>query len=344
MPEQSRDAPPRRRDSAGAPGSLTLAEARRFSLNKMAEIQSTLTEVGWDSLETVFMAGSLGRLEAHPDSDFDCAIIARSGGPHSQLERQVNALFRALSQCALKLPKADGIYRQPTSVEALLDPAMRGALGEEPAVFGKRMQCLLDARPVLHVDRFQSLRRKILRWYVGGHENSAGNFDFGLLLDDLCRYRHAYRAWQMFKFEHSETDSWALRQAKLGGSRVLTFAGLLFLLGASTAQSDPWTWVETRLDLTPLERLEETMCPVSPARFARVAQASECIHRELSSAFRRGRLLREGPTSAETLGRWDTAAGTDLLEALEIVRAELTAFLLEQASRWDPRFFSRLII
>ncbi len=344
MPEQSRDAPPRRRDSAGAPGSLTLAESRRFSLNKMAEIQGALGEVGWDELETVFMAGSLGRLEAHPDSDFDCVIIARAGGPHGQLERQVGALFRALSQCSLKLPKVDGIYRQPTSVEALLEPAMRGALGEEPTVFGKRMQCLLDARPVLHGGRFRVLRRQILRWYMGGDEKSPGDFDCGLLLDDLCRYRHAYRAWQMCKFEQSETDSWALRQAKLGGSRVLTFAGLLFLLGASTAQSDPWTWVETRLDLTPLERLEETMCPASPARFARVAQASECIHRELSSAFRRERLLREGPTSAETVDRWETAAGAALLKALDVVETELTAFLLEQGSRWDRRFFSRLMI
>ena len=43
-------------------------------------------------------------------------------------------------------------------------------------------------------------------------------------------YAHAYAGWQMFKFDRDADDAWLLRQAKLAGSRLLTFAGLLCLL------------------------------------------------------------------------------------------------------------------
>ncbi|MGR8920677.1 MAG: hypothetical protein ACU85V_13760, partial [Gammaproteobacteria bacterium] len=222
---------------------------------------------------TVAAAGSLGRLETGPDSDLDLLVIVDFASAADAT--LCTTVLEVLGDCGLEPPKADGIYRTPVGRDALLDERARGSLDETPDVFGKRMQCLLDARPLFNDAAFVALRRDLLRWYGEPFQRLDPAASWTLLINDLSRYLHAYAGWQQHKFARSADDSWLLRQMKLRSSRLVTFAGLLFLAGASNSRPDKQAWLAARLGLSPLERVGCVMRERDPAAGFRRRSAAE---------------------------------------------------------------------
>jgi hypothetical protein len=307
-----------------------LAQARAYSAAIVAALGARCAELGLNALETVAAAGSLGRLEVAARSDFDALFVARPGAEPGEVAHEIAAVFDAAAACGLVPPKADGIYREAITRAALLDESARGRLDEAPAVFGKRMQCLLDARPLHGHAAFGALRGAVLDWYLAGRPAAAD------LLNDLKRYLHSYAAWQHHKRTRSGGDSWALRQAKLGSVRLLTFAGLLLLLGASS-RLEPAArarWLAGRLEATPVERVVEVMGDADPAALRRLLVDYEfCFARLADPAFR-ARLL-----SAAS----DASALAELTPAATRLLHELTGFVLARRHEWHADFFSGLV-
>jgi len=293
-------------------------------------------------VETVVAAGSLGRLEVHDASDIDCIVVTRDGVSAAARQTAVRTVYDCLSCVPLAPPKAEGIYREAVERGALLDRAQRGNLAETPAVFGKRMQFLLDARPLFAAERATDLTARILDWYADDFIAREPGRSWSFLINDLTRYLHSYAAWQQFKFTASSDDSWHLRQAKLRTSRVVTIAALLFLLGESDRRRDKRAWLAPYLDLTPLERLACVMSTYDAAAFRAVLD-------EYAAAFAR---LTEPSTRLALIASTDPAcAGPPALPELAALEAHgravherLTAFALERQRDWGTRFFSRWLL
>ena len=329
-------------DYAAAP---SLAHARRYSLALLERARAALADQHAPSLETIAVGGSLGRLEASAASDFDCLLVARDDAAERAVRDDVERVMQTLAGIGLALPKADGIYRQAVTRAALLDPAARGCLDEAPAVFGKRMTCLLDARPLAGDGAFARLRRDVVAWYAQDFVASRPLRSWSALVNDLSRYLHAYAVWQQFKTDSSSDDSWALRQAKLRSVRMLTFAALLCLLGASNHRADKVAWLLDRLDATPLERLARLMHEHrEAATFDALLRAYDTAHAVLADPTARAALVAL-PLARAQAGE-DAAEGPygRVRAASEQVMTLLTRFILARHGEWDERFFVRLVL
>ena len=323
----------------------SLARARQHSLALIEQVRAVLAAQPAPSLETVAVGGSLGRLEASVASDFDCLLVARDDASDGAVREDVERVMHALAGTGLALPKADGIYRQAVTRAALLDPAARGCLDEAPAVFGKRMQCLLDARPLAGDAAFARLRHDVVAWYAQDFVLTRPRRSWSALVNDLSRYLHAYAVWQQFKTDSSADDSWALRQAKLRSVRMLTFAGLLCLLGASNHREDKVTWLLARLDATPLERLAQLMREHhEAATFDALLCAYDAAHAVLADPAARAALVALPLARAQAAS--DPADGPygRIRAASEQVMTLLTRFILARHGEWDERFFVRLVL
>lgn len=317
-----------------------LEAARRRSLALEARARALL-EGATEALAgvaTVALCGSLGRLEAGADADVDCVVV--TDDPAAARDGTINGVLDGLG---LRGAKAWGIYREPVTEASLLDRAALGSLDEPPAVFGKRMQLLLDARPAWGDARFAALQAALLDFYGHGFLAETPARGWTYLTNDLARYLHAYSAWQQYKFERTADDSWLLRQAKLRATRIPTIAALLLCLGDTWSAPDKQARLLGYLRLTPLERLHAVMAPRDPAAFDRLAAAWEKCHRLLGDREVRRALVAGGPASAGELGSSRPAAYAALHEASGEVLATLTAFTLDRRDEWPHGFFERLL-
>ncbi|MEM7542162.1 MAG: hypothetical protein AAF384_11350 [Pseudomonadota bacterium] len=235
-----------------------LKRAREFSTRTLKNLSDSLGRESHHGVATIYIAGSLGRLEASNVADVDCVVL--SDGHHEQTVAQAFPdVHRALSETGLKLPKSDGIYARVGAPATVWSRRWRGDLNEPKATFGKRLQCLLDGRAIYRPSAFADLQQRTLCWYEVGNDPQN-------LVDEVKRYLYTYRVWQRFSKVNSESDSWALRQIKLRGPRLITFAGLLMLL--SDFDLCHQAKFVKRLSLSPLERIaavgEQHQLAVSP--------------------------------------------------------------------------------
>lgn len=292
-------------------------------------------------IETVAVGGSLGRLEAGASSDVDCIIVLRDGADHSAAQTQTELVHALFAASPFMLPKADGIYRQSIARQRLLDVDALGSLDEAPAVFGKRIQLLLDARPVFARDAFEALQRDVVAWYCRDFIAARPTRAWTYLCNDLMRYLHSYAGWQQFKFARSGDDSWQLRQAKLRTSRLLTFAAMMYLLGESDRRADKAHWLEARLGGAPLQRLFEVMQRHDARAYRELLEAYEVTFALLSRPEVRATLIASGPDMVSRM-----AAGVHpLYEEIHRASADLsrivTTFALARQADWGARFFER---
>jgi hypothetical protein len=324
----------------------TLHAAERRSRACLDRMQALLAShaAAFEALEVLVAGGSLARLEAHPGSDLDCVFVVHPEASERAVRAALEALLDLLPACGLRAPKAEGIYRDGVTRRQLLDPAAHGSLAESPAVFGKRMQLLLEARALLRPAALTALQREVVAWYAADFIDSDPRRTWSALINDTVRYLHAYAGWQQFRYAGGANDGWILRQRKLRSSRLLGFAGLLVLLGESSARADKCEWLIERLPATPLERLAGVMRRYDRLAFVRLLAAYETTQQALHDPATRATLLadEEGDHAAPDghLGR----VAHSLLDAERDLAAILTTFLLDRRHDWDPRFHRRLLL
>ena len=323
----------------------SLAASRAFSVTLTARARTAVSAIAAElvEVETVAIGGSLGRLEAHRQSDSDCIVVVREEPSRAGAKAVIERIGVALAELDLKPAKSSGIYQIPVSVASLLDTAALGSLAEPAEIFGKRLQLLLDAQPLFRDEAFQRLQIRIIDWYSTGYLDAAPNKSWTYLINDLMRYLHAYAAWQQYKVKKTADDSWQLRQAKFRCTRLITWAGLLVLLGESNAMPAKRAWLLERLSLTPVERLALIMNRYEPASFAQLLSAYETIHALLSDPASRAELVATGPESINDLGGKTSVVFTQIKVASAEILRLLTSFILARQTQWDPRFFERLI-
>lgn len=278
----------------------TLAASRSWSLNKLGQLTKSFTQVA-DQLEPITLiaaAGSLGRLEANVASDVDCVLLQRAGCDDAAVLDASARVMSIIEQAGLKAPKSDGIYRRAHTLDALCTPAALGNLAELPELFGKRIQLLLDTKPLFGHCEFVIARQRVLEWYLSAGRMFEFEDDWDFLARDLTRYAHSYWNWQLFKLDNTADDSWFLRQAKLRSSRLLTWFGLWALLNGVGERGRGSTWLNENLDCTPLERIALVFGKVAQPEFQQLLGAYENILASLADPVVRNVLLQQQPTYA----------------------------------------------
>ena len=231
------------------------------SRTKLGEIRTSANK--HDALKTnslcVFAAGSLGRLEAGEQSDFDVFMIGHSPekqklkiSPISRLEEY--EAFASLIQInqLLEFPKFSGDGRFLKVYE--LDE-MKYATGsprdDSENLFTARMLLLLESQPITNQALYEQAINEITAYYF---RDGIGKDNFRplFLLNDILRY------WRTLclNYEGHRNDPnrpWFRKNLNLKFSRKLTvFSTVLAILAGMANDSNSF---KKLCNLTPLERL-----------------------------------------------------------------------------------------
>ena len=281
-----------------------------------------------ESIRSVAVSGSLGRMEQLPQSDCDIIVVVADEsleeGPQRAAVLQ-QSVWDALRPLQIPAPLPDGIFAQPTSVGQLCDPARRGRIEEEPAVFGKRIQLLLDTQPVYGSEAYRDCVTSILDWYTGSPAD--GSSDWTYMQNDLIRYYRSLCVACQWGDRDNPARRWE-RNAKLRHSRLISYAALLLLSVEASLLRQPSDWLMAQLTLTPLERLAAVYQRARQPGFARIMEAYDqflgCLEsRVFSQVDAQVGALAEHPTY-----RLLEDGGRE-------IAAELTRLLLSQSAEND---------
>ena len=235
----------------------TLRACWRRSAKQIGELQTHFAAADLtDRVRTIFVSGSLGRMELVQSSDCDIVVVLSEQDRVSQTgDEIVSAVFDCVANTGFQRPKLQGIFGSATSFEQLLDPTTAGKIDEDMNVFGKRIQSLLDSQPLVHADEFETLQLAILKRYASAPVADPRAFEMGWLVDDLVRYWRSLCARTRWIVRDNETQ-WRALNVKLRHSRMLLCAGLLHLLWHVSESGSPVGDLVDLLRLVPLERVE----------------------------------------------------------------------------------------
>ena len=306
-------------------------QARRdWSLEQTEKLRGIMSDIcqSCPAVRSVIVSGSLARLDAGPNSDIDVIVVMSddteltssiSGDTVTEISRRCETL-------GLRSAQATGIFASPTSRSELCD-GPRGIVNESMAVFGKRMQLLLEARPIFGINACRDLQSDILQRYLAHPFSSQSHEHWSYLTDDLIRYWRSYRVWRHWDIEPSN-GGWYLRNLKLRNSRLLSYASLL--LSCATANRELNSVLDV-LSLTPLERLAQlehrlehrletkTMKPI--------CEAYDCFLRIVNDSESRRRLEDIQVDRAETAMQTATTKFEELLASSRSIQAALVTLL-----------------
>lgn len=318
-----------------------LRAAWNYSADRLAAMVDCLSDCQLPAcVRCVAVGGSLARMEASSASDCDLIIIVddQGDGDFESGRQAFNKIWAALESLELGLPEPAGIFSGPVSIQSLLNPQTIGHVSEEQSVFGTRMQFLLEAQPIAGESSFRSISRDIVERYATRYIALDNTKQWTYLLNELVRYFKSL--CQTYLFEELYDDRrWRQRNLKARHSRVLMYAGLLFLLGeSSTVTQSKTDWLAARLTWTPLERLAAVYEAHSEARFRVLAECMDLFLKCFSDQeWRHG--LANTIDSDSPLARESNSHFQFLKQNGDRFLAELLHFALDRRTDWSDRFF-----
>ncbi len=311
-----------------------LAEAERL-------LEAALSD---GKVRTIAVSGSLGRMEKTASSDLDLIVVVDDKvAMHADVANSAcEQVYAALRPLGLATPRTDGIFAGPSTQAKLCDPLRRGTIAEEPEVFGKRIQWLLDCQPIYGFDAFETLLDSVLKWYavespVGGEQGPAV-----YLMNDLVRYFRAICVDCQWR-GREDGARWRLRNLKLMHTRLVACGALLLCLGELTRSGCQRDWLRKQLRRTPLERLVVVFQQQHQADGLRriLESYSHFLTCYSDPAFRVN--LETDVDTSET-----TPSAHPLYRQLrgnaEGLQDELVGFMLGQQGVWSDAFFRYLVL
>ena len=318
-----------------------LRTAWDFSQSRLLEISRALAAASLPpTIETVGIAGSLARMEATADSDCDLVVVLQAEtSPESAAGAHAfAAVWQALASLELEAPEKTGIYAAPVGISQLLDPLSLGKVSEDQRTFGSRILFLQELQPVWGEAAFRELTRAIVERYAAQYVAVDPSKQWSYLLNDLVRYFKSLCQTYMFG-ELASDYRWRLRNLKARHSRLLIYAGLLFLLGESSRTMERKSeWLAERLTWTPAERLAALYAEYGDVRFKVLAGALNCFVEAMwTPGFRDS--LRETLEPDLPLARESNPAFLKMKRNADEFLSELLRFALARRADWAERFF-----
>ena len=326
----------------------TLHHAYVWSTKMFDRMESSFMALEGNAPEIMMIAasGSLGRLEGMEHSDCDLIIIVKNEiiNHPKRCNNAMQEVWDAIGPLGLPLPKSSGIYSTPASYEQICDYKTLGHIADDKNIFGKRLQLLLDARPVYGHEYFRQLRIDLLKRYATGFLEHDQRREWVYLLNDLLRYFRSYCGLHQFDLSSDPVDSWYMRNVKLRNSRIPMFAALIFLLGeCSKEKQDKIGWLNSRLEMTMLERLHYVYKNNMDDNIVIFLDAYEYFMKKLNCDETRNKLVNTIPVSLDELNVIQLSEYKDLHENSKKIISELTRFTFDRRGQWSDAFFEYLL-
>ncbi|MBP89426.1 MAG: hypothetical protein CMJ64_22395 [Planctomycetaceae bacterium] len=288
------------------------------------------------AITTVYVAGSIGRMEQLSNSDADVVVIVADdvdpGSPVAIAAR--DAVWQELVEIGLPRPKATGVFARVDTAARLRDPSTRGVIDEDMGAFGRRFQMLLDSQPIYATNTFLDLRSAVIDRYVSDRVATNSSEQWTYLLNDLIRY------WRSLCVRTQWIESpgeWRLINTKLRHSRLMNYAGLLLLLGECSYQSDTVGWLKQRMRWTPLERVAAAFATYDDPSIDHITTAYDRFLAAMDNETTRVALI---DSSNEKL---ETSEYLMLKQNSDAILRNLLGFVMRRTGDWSERFFECLI-
>jgi hypothetical protein len=321
-------------ESVACGDQANLHRAWEQSRERLRAIASLLEGASLDPrIATIALSGSLGRMEGLDHSDADLIVIVESADPLPLAECRgiTQHVWSMLAPLKLPRPAGDGIFTAAVNWQSLCDPQQRGQIDESLAVFGTRIQLLLDSQPVWNRSSFDRLLGEIVRRYASGDVLRCQTAPWAYLANDLIRYYRCLAIDAQWR-RRANPQAWRVFNLKLAHSRRLLYAGLLWLLGESSQTvANRADWLQPCLRLTPLERVAWVM---NHGRSGHLPQVLACYDRFLGClgdpAFLAA--LDDGSDADAELDA--NPAYRQLMDNAQHLAAALFAFLLTRRGIW----------
>jgi hypothetical protein len=257
--------------------------------------------------------------------------------PHdASVAKDKKLLEEAIRRHRVSPPNKSGVFSAPRTRRELIDPI--GTVDEHSDKLGKRMLLLLESRPIYRVDSFEDLLSELFNKY-SELVSVDPDKEFALLANDLSRYfRYICVNYQANFWRQNE--KWALRNLKLRHSRIVMYAGLLFLIGEASkhAGKDKIEIVWKYLTHTPLERLAWVYDQNHDGGFFRVLGLYNVFTSRLSEKLWRNKLK-----DLEYNDRYTVPAFAEMKANSDAFIAEFVRFVFARRGQWSDRFFEYLL-
>ena len=307
-----------------------LQNSWEYSRGILTQLNSALSR-HFDCEEvTIPVAGSLGRLEAGTASDLDFFIVRTDGSSHDEYDYMV----KLAGDLKIKLPSPDGVFTQSISFSSTLENL--GKKDESNAELAQRLLLILETQPVFNLDFYNKIVDGVLDKYFYLHKESPGK-EMVILINDLIKYfRHICVNCQ-FNFWHEE-EKWALRNVKLRHSRVIMYAGLLFLiLNSSKYGINKVDYVKERILLTPLERIASVISDNAVDPLPLLEYYDKFIGIINQETTRRSLI------DVDYADRYNNSIYKILKPNSDNLQAYLTNFVLDMRGKWSNKAFEYLL-
>lgn len=329
------------------PKYATLEANAAFSLGVLTAVRDGLAATQFENVRTIAIAGSFGRLEASRASDADFIVVLdetmTSEEQSADLqERVVEATALEFEKFGILRPNPEGVFARPRSMAELLPPVKGGGFGtpnESNELMGKRLLLLLESRPLWSDTGYDAVITDIFDRYASYVADDMAK-EYVYLLNDLIRY-FRYICVNYQSTFGNQNEKWAIRNLKLRHSRLVMYAGLLFLVGhASQFQDDrKLNVVRDGLSMTPLERIQLAYEDSRDFGFFRLAGLYNTFLERISDPT-----LRVDLNAIAYAERYENPYFSALKANSDAFQAELARFLFGRRGQWSDRFFEYLVL
>ena len=246
----------------------------------------------------------------------------------------MSQIWEVIVQLGFPTPKPGGIFAAHTTRLELCNEDLIGQIEAAPALFGKRIQLLLDSQPLFGRDQFLQLQSDILDWYQIP-EDSNDPADVRYLMNDLQRYQRALAIRYQFQ-QRQDPLEWRLLNLKFRNSRFINHFGMLLILGEMGIQPvGRGEWLRKALVWTPLERVAAIYARRHDAMFHVIARHYDWFLSQMRDPRFLDRL--DGGVAPEENDAWQEG----FHRARQISR-EINRFLMDRQQDWDDLFLESL--
>jgi len=306
-----------------------------FSYQKLFDLNLKLTEGLDRPAVSIVVAGSFGRLDASPESDLDYMVLTETQDKDTD---EIKAAIReAAQEVGIQMPNPTGVFSEVIPITDMIEKT--GSREDTLSSLAQRMLLLMETKPLYNETLYRNVVDRILRKYLALVIDDPSK-EALFFINDIIRYFRTICVNYEFNF-WKEEDKWVMRNVKLRHSRILMYAGLLFLvLNASkhTEHDDSkLAYILPRIELTPLEKIAHVYKDNHDHSASRVYSIYDVFLRKVSDPEIR-KALR-----ADYEDRYSNPYYVELKVTSDALQTELTRFIFAQKGRWTEQVFEYLV-
>jgi hypothetical protein len=305
----------------------------QYSCGVLTKLNQKLSEHFNNTDLTIAVAGSFGRFDAGEPSDLDFYVVSDNVRANQQIHETVTIFAEELG---LKLPNTEGIFSKVLELPQIIKKM--GCNRETPNELAQRLLLLLETQPIYNVGFYEKAVNGILDKYFDLHKKHPYK-EAVILLNDLIKYFRYICMNYQFDF-WGNNERWVIRNIKLRHSRVIMYAGLLFvLLNASKHGVEKTEYIKKMVKLTPIERINSVLTEndVDPSPLF------ECYDKYLYSINNVAVRQSFDACPLEYTDRYNNPIFKELKINSDCLQTFLTNSVLDMRGKWSQKAFEYLI-